>query len=428
MGVTGPAKAAGIQIGDRLLEIDGQPVLDFIDYNMLGAAASPQVALLRGESELSVTVKKADYQPMGLDLGDELYPKERVCRNKCRFCFVDQMPKGMRGSLYMKDDDWRYSVLYNNFITLTNLDQQDMARIIARHASPINVSVHCTDPELRAWVMGNPQATLIMDRLRELAAGGIALNCQAVLLPGVTDGMVLQRSMDDLYSLRPAVRSFAVVPVGLTGHRDGLYPLKPFTREEALDVVRRVEDFQEKARAQCGQCFVYAADEFYHLAGLPFPKYADGGYANQKGNGIGMACDFIQGAGDALMGLEQTTGQANVLLGTGVAASHMIGDIAGQVAQKVRGARAQVVEVKNHSFGETVTVAGLLCGADFARTFAGQPADGLIVPDAALRDGCFLDDMTLGQLSDALGMPVRSIPGDGYEFAEGLYHILKEGI
>ncbi|MDD4796589.1 MAG: DUF512 domain-containing protein [Eubacteriales bacterium] len=427
VGVQGPAKKAGVQPGEYLLQIDGQPVLDFIDFNGLSYAENPTLLVRGKDGPRHVRIKKPQGQPLGLDLGDALYPPEKVCRNHCTFCFVDQMPAGMRDSLYVKDDDWRYSVLFNNFVTLTNLSDADFDRIIRRGASPLNVSVHCTDAAVRVALMRNPQAGQIMAQLKKLADGDIHFNCQAVLVSGVNDGDVLARSMDDLFGLYPQARTFAVVPVGLTCHRDGLDAVAPYTREQARAVVRQVEEFQKKAYAACGELFVYAADEFYNIAQLPYPRYTQGGYVNQLGNGVGLCSEFLDGVEAALDEELPARSASTFTIATGTAAAGLLTQCASALMARIKGLTLRVVAVPNRTFGPTVTVAGLLCGRDFIDALAAETlGDALIVPDVALRDDCFLDDMTKQELADRLNIPVHSIPGDGYDLVQGLCRLMEE--
>lgn len=427
INVQGPAQKAGIRPGEYLLKINSQPVLDFIDFNSLSYGEDPVLLVEDTHRRRHVTLRKAQGEALGLDLGDALYPPEKVCRNHCRFCFVDQMPPGMRESLYVKDDDWRYSVLFNNFVTLTNLSDADFDRIIVRGASPLNISVHCTDPDVRVELMRNPRAGLIMRQLKKLAEGNIHFNCQAVLVPAVNDGDVLMRSMKDLFSLYPQARTFAVVPVGLTCHRGGLDAIAPYTRDQARDVIRRVEEFQKEAKTACGELFVYAADEFYNIAQLPYPRYTQGGYINQLGNGVGLCSEFLDGVEEALREALPVRCHKTFTIATGTAASGLLKDCAAALMQRVEGLHIPVIAVSNHTFGPTVTVAGLLCGRDFVEELAGKElGDALIVPDVALRDERFLDDMTKEDLAAGLNAPVYSIPGDGYDLVQGLCRMMEE--
>lgn len=423
----GAARRAGARAGDELVSIDGHSVLDFIDYDALSMAEDPVLVLSGQGSTRTLRVKKPQGEPLGLELGEELYPPERLCRNHCRFCFVDQMPQGMRESLYGKDDDWRYSVLFNNFVTLTNLDDADFERIIARGASPLNISVHCTDPKVRVELMRNPRAADILPQLERLARGGIHFNCQAVLVPGVNDGAVLERTLAELFELYPQARTFAAVPVGLTCHREGLDPILPYTAGQARAVIETVEAFQKKAQAACGELFAYAADEFYNIAGLPYPRYTQGGYINQLGNGVGLCSEFLDGVEDALRDELPAGERAVITLATGTAAFGLLQQMADRLMERMKGTTLRVAAVPNTTFGETVTVAGLLCGRDFLQALAGKPlGNALVVPDVALRDERFLDDMTKDELSEALGVPVVSIPGDGYDLVQGLCRMTEE--
>jgi putative radical SAM enzyme (TIGR03279 family) len=421
-GASGPAAKAGIKPGNRLVSIGGEPVLDFIDYSQLSSRHELDIVIENGENLRKYTVYKSEEEPLGLEL-DGLYPDERRCANRCIFCFVDQMPKGMRESLYVKDDDWRYSVLFGNYITLTNIPDQEFERILKRKPSPLYVSVHATDASLRVAMMGNPKAADILPQLKRLADAGIMLHCQIVLVPGVNGGNELKRTLSDLFSLYPGVRTVAVVPVGLTCHRQGLPGLKPVGRAEAEEAIGIIEDFAQRHGMQDGVRFAFASDELYGRTGLPPPRYTGGEHTPQLANGVGLVSDLLEGFEWALGELpEKLAAPRSVTIATGVSAFTLMEKIASELSSRVRNLKIDVLCVKNRLFGDQVTVAGLLCGGDItqaAATAGCSLGQELLVPQAALRSGedVFLDGMTLEEVSQKLGMPVRAVPCDGAALA-----------
>ena len=282
-----PAKKAGILAGDELLSIGGEPVIDFLDYQALTAEKKLKIVLKRNGEKISVSVKKGEYEDLGLNFEKPMMSGMRMCCNKCVFCFVDQLPGNVRETMRVKDDDWRMSLMMGNYVTLTNISDHEIDRIIRRHASPLYISVHVADPELRVKMMHTPRAAKIIDQLKKLSDGGIEFHTQAVLCPGINDGEKLDETIAVLKDI-PGALSLALVPVGLTCHREGLYPLSPYTKEQAADVIRIAEKWHEKLLDEKGTRFVFPADEFYLAAGLPVPAdefYED--YA-QIDDGVGL--------------------------------------------------------------------------------------------------------------------------------------------
>lgn len=405
------AAELGLVPGDALLAVNGEQVKDIIDLSF--ALADEYVELLvarqNGEEELFAVEKEYD-QDLGLEFASAVFDKMRQCANKCVFCFVDQMPPGMRDSLYIKDDDYRLSFLYGNFITLTNLGPRDLARIRRLHLSPLYVSVHATDGDLRASLLGNPRAKDIMDRLRALTASGIELHTQVVLCPGLNDGQVLERTIADLYALAAGVLSLAIVPVGLTRHRQNCQPLRCFTPDEAAKVIDAVAAWQRRCRAENDTGFVYLADEFYLACGRPVPAYEDYDGFPQLENGVGIVRSFLaEWAGTAVPA-------------TGYPAARRINVVCGQSAAAVLAPlldtfaipnlKTRLIPVVNRFFGPDVTVTGLLTGADIIAALQadGDGRDGVIIPGVALRKGenVFLDGLTPDDISRAIDRPVRA--------------------
>lgn len=410
------AEKAGVLPGDELVSINGEEIRDVLDYRFYLADKTIVLSLLRDKTPYEVTVKKGTYDDIGLDFSTPLMDEKQACRNKCVFCFIDQLPKGMRKSLYFKDDDSRLSFLHGNYITMTNMTDRDIDRIIKMRFSPINVSVHTTNPELRVKMMKNKRAGAVLSYLPRLAGAGIELHCQIVLCRGLNDGAELDRTMRDLAALSPAVDSVSVVPAGLTDHRDGLYPLTPFTPEECAAVIKQVDAFASECLEKHGSRLFFCADEFYLSAKLPIPEesYYEG--YPQLENGVGMIRSTLEDFRYELSSAPSADPAApsrTVTVATGVAAEGLMRELARMTMEKYPHLTVRVKTILNDFFGHSVTVSGLLTGQDMQRQLTGFPiGDALLIPSSSLRAGedVFLDDMTLSDLSEALAVPV--IPTD----------------
>ncbi len=404
------AAELGLLPGDALLAVNGKPVSDIIDLSF--ALADEYVELLvarqSGEEELFAVEKDYD-QDLGLEFASAVFDRVRPCANKCVFCFVDQMPPGLRESLYIKDDDYRLSFLYGNFITLTNLAPRDLARIRRLHLSPLYVSVHATDGDIRAALLGNKRAKDIMGRLKDLTADGIELHTQVVLCPGLNDGPVLERTIADLYALAPGVLSLAIVPVGLTRHRGKCQPLRGFTPEEATGVIAAVAAWQRRCRAETGASFVYLADEFYLACGLPVPEYDHYDGFPQLENGVGIVRSFLAEWDETVVTGEGYAAPRHIDVVCGVSAATVLGPLLAGLS--LPNLTVNILPVVNAFFGPDVTVTGLLTGADIiaALQAVDRPRDGVIIPGVALRKGenIFLDGLTPEDVARASGRPVR---------------------
>ncbi len=417
------ADRQGVLVGDCLVAINGRAVTDVLDYRFFLTDTTVHLSLLRNGEPFDITIHKREYDDIGLDFETPLMDKKHACENQCIFCFIDQLPKGMRQTLYFKDDDSRLSFLHGNFITMTNLRDADIDRIIEMHISPVNVSVHTTNPELRVKMMHNKRAGEVLSYLPRLAEAGITLCGQIVLCRGINDGEELERSMRDLYALGDAMESVSIVPAGLTQYRDKLYPLTTYPPEEAAAVIGQVEAFADKCLAECGSRKFFCADELYLTAGLPLPsEEVYEGYA-QIENGVGMITSLVTEFESELPFLDEYladyTAPRSVSICTGVAAYPTIRAMAARLEATVEGLEINVYEIVNHFFGESVTVAGLLTGQDMAEQLAGKPlGDVLYIPENTLRadEAMFLDNMTPNELSAALGVPVKAGKNDGAAF------------
>ena len=420
-----PAAKAGLRPGDRLIAISGHPIRDLLDYRFY---MTEQTLTLEAEREgrpmPPFPVRKGQYEDLGLQFDTYLMDEHHSCKNKCIFCFIDQLPKGLRSSLYFKDDDDRLSFLFGNYITMTNLKEEDIDRIIQMHISPINVSVHTTDPQLRVRMMKNPAAADSLRWLRKLTQGGIHLNTQLVLCPGINDGEALGRTLEDLLALGENLQSVAAVPVGLSAHREGLEPLRPFSPQEAGAVIDLMEEYGRRAMDRYGSRKVYAADEFYLKAGRPIPPAAFYGDFDQLEDGVGQLSNLRQQFQEAMEDWPEAVPLRSFTVVTGVAAAPFLTQLMKEASARLKGLQVEVVPVVNQLFGPSITVAGLVTGGDILRQLQGQPLLGetILLPACMLRHerDCFLDDTTPQQLEEALGRPVKVVEVDGWELADCL--------
>lgn len=418
-----PAAKKGLLPGDVLETINGEAVRDVLDYRFYMTDTCLRLALRRGGSPLAVTIRKGEYDDLGLEFETYLMDRQHTCRNKCLFCFVDQLPKGLRDSLYVKDDDSRMSFLFGSYVTLTNLTEEDIRRIIKMRLSPINVSVHATDPELRVKLLKNPRAADSLRFLPMLTQAGIRVNTQLVLCPGINDGPALERSLWDLEKLRPGLGSIALVPVGLTGHREGLFPLRPYTKEEAREVLAVAERFQGEMLQKHGSRIAYPADEFFLLAQVPIPPaeyYED---FDQLEDGVGLWALLWQEFTDALDREDPRPLPRRVSIATGTAAAPLISSLAALAEEAFSGLSVTVYGIPNRLFGGAVNVAGLLCGGDIAQGLRGRDlGEELLLPAVMLRHerDKFLDDTTVPWLEEQLKVPVRVVENDGGELLDAM--------
>ncbi|MCD8211974.1 MAG: DUF512 domain-containing protein, partial [Oscillospiraceae bacterium] len=412
-----PARRAGVRAGETLLEINGHAVEDVLDYQYYGYDRAVTLKLKTPAGrERRVRLKKEEGQDLGLRFEDYLMDRMRTCANRCLFCFVDQLPEGLRPTLYCKDDDARLSFLTGSYITLTNLTEREMQRIKELKISPIHVSVHATDPELRSFLMGNEKAGQVLARLQDLAGAGIFMDCQIVACPGINDGAALKKTMEDLKELYPQVESVSVVPVGLTRHRQGLFSLKPYDADSASAVLDMVEDFAEKCLKDTGSRIFWCSDEFYLRAGRNIPE--DEFYEDyfQLENGVGMLRLLKTEFDERLEEMEPPAGPLkNFSVACGTDAAGWIDDLLEEAAKK-GAARGTVYAVPNRFLGDTITVSGLLTGRDLIeRLRGGDLGERLLLPENMLRHegDVFLDDVSAADVARELGVPVEIVGRDG---------------
>lgn len=413
------AHKKNISAGDSLISVNGNEVNDVLDYRFYLNDKKLRLVLKGADGKMKIaTVIKDEFEDIGLEFETYLMDKQQHCKNKCIFCFIDQLPKGLRESLYFKDDDSRLSFLFGNYITLTNMKDEDIDRIIKMHISPVNISVHTMNPDLRVKMMLNPRAGESLRYIEKLAKGGILLNTQLVLCPGINDGAQLEYSLEKLGELYPQVQSIAAVPVGLSDHRDGLYPLEPYTSETAGEVIDIIDRFNAEFEEKHGEIIAYAADEFYLKAQREIP---DADYYNdfpQLENGVGMwallESEFVQ----ALDECETKEKCRRVTAVTGQAAYPLIAMLAEKATEKIKGLEVNVVCAKNRLLGGMITVSGLLCGEDIAYALEGEDiGEELLIPPNCLRKegDMFLDNMTVTELSQKLGVKVTANGSGGDE-------------
>ena len=412
------AETAGIKAGESLLTVNGSSLRDIIDLSFLLADEQVVLKLAAADgTEREITIDKRIDEDLGLEFESAVFDKVTTCYNKCVFCFVDQMIPGMRKGLYVRDDDYRLSFLYGNFITLTNMKDEDFDRIIRTHMSPLYVSVHATDPEVRCAMMKNRFAGELMDKLKRLFDAGITVHTQIVCCPGYNDGDVLKRTYADLRALAPMVETMAVVPVGLTKNRAHLTPLRLFTPQEAREIVTMVTEWQQECRQSLGKSFVYLGDEFYILAGMPLPQadWYDG--FPQLENGIGLSRNFLEEWQEANK-IAPVKGEVNSVIPVGTSAYKVLQPLIEDFNAKT-GMQHRLIGVENEFFGSTVNVTGLLCGSDILNAVKG--AQSIILPEVVLNsDDLFLDDMTYAEFCKAAGAPVHraATAGDLYKLLQ----------
>lgn len=413
----------GIRPGDALAAINGHPITDILDYRFYETERELTLELLRGGEPFQVHLIKPRYAPLGLEFETYLMDQQHSCRNKCVFCFIDQLPPGMRETLYFKDDDDRLSFLFGNYITLTNIDGREIDRILQMHISPINISVHTMNPALRCEMMHNRFAGDSLRHLYRLAEGGISLNCQIVLCPGLNDGAELEHSLDQLCKLGDSLQSVACVPVGLTRYREGLYPLTAFTKETAEAALSIIEKYGGRCREERGARTVFASDELYLLAGRELPPVEFYEDFPQIENGVGMLRDLEDGFFFALEDAEPPTEPRWVTIPTGEGAFAFLNEMLDAARKKFPQLTIDLIPIRNDFFGGTVNVTGLLTGQDILAQLQGRAlGDELLLSGNMLKAGedIFLDDMTLAELSERLGVPAQRVGGTGEDLLAAL--------
>ena len=404
----------GIRPGDVLLSVDGAPVEDVLDYREKTTRPYFELLMKNGDEEILFEVERAEDEDLGLAFENELMDQKRFCRNKCIFCFVDQLPPNARPPLRFKDDDFRLSFLMGNYIPLTNVSEGEWNRILTQRISPMYISVHTTDGELRRRIMGNPDAARIRERLDDLRAHRVEFHCQVVMMKGINDGAVLRDTLTTLLGYRPAAQSVAIVPVGLSDHRDGLYALEPIDGATARETIAIVEEINAKA----GCPFAFCADEFFITAGQEMPAASYYGDFLQIEDGVGMVRMFLDEVEKRLREPVACRPYRATLV-TGKAVYGYMAELSRRFFREY-GMELTVIPGENRFFGGRITVSGLLTGGDILTAVSGRDVgECLFIPGTALReDHVFLDDMTLAELEARLGLPVVPIEDHGAKFVE----------
>lgn len=419
------AEEMEIEAGDALVEINGNKIEDIFDYQYYTQDEYIELLIRKssGEEWLLEIDKEYD-EDLGIVFENGLMDEYRSCHNKCIFCFIDQMPKGMRDTLYFKDDDSRLSFLQGNYVTLTNMTDADIDRIIKYRLSPINVSFQTTNPELRCRMLNNRFAGQALEKAWRLVGAGITMNGQIVLCKGVNDGRELERSIRDLSACLPTLESVSVVPVGLSKYREGLYPLEPFTREDARAVLALIHRWQDRLYPEYGLHFVHASDEWYILAGEELPEEERYDGYLQLENGVGMLRLLLNEFREAMdRPAEYTAGARELSIATGQLAFPYIKDMARQITERFPQIRIHVYAIRNDFFGERITVSGLLTGQDILRQLTGQAlGERLLLPQNVLKSGeaVFLDDMTLSEMEKALQVRIDIVKSSGQDFVDAI--------
>ena len=418
-----PAEKAGVCAGDRLVGIDGKIVVDFLDFQEFSAEKRLTLNVKRGDAEMNVPVRKGEYESLGLNFAQPMMSPVRMCLNHCLFCFVDQLPEHVRDTMRVKDDDWRMSLMMGNYVTLTNVTDKELDRIIARHASPLYISVHATNPDLRERLLQTPRARTLLNQLQKLSDNGIEFHTQAVLCPGLNDGEALEETIEQLTKL-PGALSLALVPVGLTDHREGLCPLRKYTREEARKVIEQANVWRKKLLQERGTRFVFPSDEFYLQAGLDVPEDEEYEDYGQIDDGVGLLrstqTEFTDAWNQLPDNLKKSTPGRKITIACGVSAADFLRKLTRE--HPVSGVEIDVIAVENQFFGPSVTVSGLVTGGDLIRTLQNLDSECILITECMLRNegDKFLDDRPLSAVSEAIGKPIVPVGRRGDELLDAI--------
>ena len=420
------AEELDIEAGDKLLTINGKKPRDILEYRYLINDEFLLVEIQKANGEIWQLEIEKDYEePLGITFQEEMIDKPKSCHNNCVFCFINQLPKGMRDTLYFKDDDTRLSFLYGNYVTLTNLSQEDIERLIEYRLEPINISVHTTNPELRVKMLHNKKAYNINEALIKFYDNKIHMNIQIVLVPEYNDGQELDKTLKDLTQMVPYINSISIVPVGLTKYRDQLNPIRTFTREECMGVIRQIDHYQTQMQEKIGKNVVYASDEFFLKGNINIPPVDYYDSFAQLENGVGMVSLFTNQCYTALEDTKGKVKEKDITVITGVLAYPIMDRIVQKIMGKYQDLNIQVVEIPNIFFGSDITVSGLVTGKDIiAELEKHQLGSQVLFPANMLRfeGDKFLDDVTVDELTEKLGVPCIPVEIDGIEFIEKLLY------
>jgi len=432
------AQEAGIEAGDAIISVNGEKISDIFDYRFLITNENLMIEIVKQDGEVwEIEIEKEEYEDLGIEFESLMIDDTKSCKNKCIFCFIDQLPKGMRDTLYFKDDDSRLSFFMGNYVTLTNMSYEELDRIIKYRMSPINVSVHTTNPDLRVFMLKNKNAGDVVRKIQKLIDGGIEVNCQIVLCRGINDEKELDRSLDELGNLYPGINSISIVPVGITKHRDGLSYLDPYDMESSSKVIKQIENWQEEFLKKNRSRIVYAADEFYIMSGNNIPDYEEYEGFPQIENGVGLIAQMKREFEECIKKLNfdtlsegqnsKTKGKKDVLkkqprnvsIATGVSSYLHIKEMAQILQDKYKNLNIKIYKIENDFFGKNVTVTGLLTGQDICKQLKDKELnDELLVSRSMLRSGeeVFLDDYTVGDVEKELNIKVSVVENSGEDF------------
>ena len=417
------AEELEIESGDLIVAINDKKIVDYLDYKFLSTNEEIVLMVKKKNGELfEYEIENPYMEDLGINFKNMLFDNPKSCHNKCIFCFIDQMPKGMRDTLYFKDDDARLSFLYGNYVTLTNMSEKDIERLIEYKISPVNISVHTTNPELRRSMLNNKNAGKILEHIKKLYDHGIEMNMQVVLCPDINDKEELDRTISDLSQFLPVAKSMSVVPVGLTRCREGLCPLKSFDKETSKALIEQITKWQKKLMREHGTRFVYAADEFYVNADVPLPDECEYEDFPQIENGVGMLSslesEFMR-ALDCGMKLQK---KQKTIIATGEISAKFIKKLVNLTKMSYNIGDTEVISIKNELFGGKVSVSGLLGASDLFRELKGKEADRILITESMLKqdEDIFLDDITLKEASEKLGIEIIPVRNDGECFLAAL--------
>lgn len=416
------AEELGISAGDTIVSVNGEKIEDYFDYKFLSQDEEIELCVIKKDgSKCIFEIYNEELEDLGINFEGMLFGHAKNCQNKCIFCFIDQLPKGMRKSLYFKDDDSRLSFLYGNYLTLTNMKDEDVNKIIRYRISPVNISVHTVNTELRVFMLKNKRAGRIMEQIRHFAENGISMNFQIVLVKGVNDGEELMRSIDELSHFYPQGVSLSVVPVGITGFRRGLYKIDPFTKEDYEKIISEVGKKQEELLEKIGTRFVYLSDEFYLNAQKNLPSYDEYEDFPQIENGVGMIASLEKEFNEALAVNTKKGDGVKTVVATGELSYNFINMLVNKVKIGYN-TNIEVVKIKNNFFGGQVSVSGLICGADLIDQLKDKEFDRLLITKSMLKadEDIFLDDVTTGDVEKALGCKIVANENNGFDFLDKL--------
>ena len=417
------ADEIGVEQGDIITKIDGKDILDILDFKFLSSSDYYVITIKKKNGDIEeIEIYNDDYEEFGVEFTHQLIDDAKTCRNKCIFCFMDQLPKNMRSTMYFKDDDIRLSFLQGNYVTLTNLNEEDIKRVIDLKISPINISVHVTDGEKRKMMLNNRFADKLMDIMKRFAKGGIMMNCQIVLCKGINDGKYLEKSICDLKDLYPQIGSISIVPVGISRHRDGLFKLESFDEKSSGEVIDLVTPYQKKFKEEIGTSLVYLADEFYIQAKRELPSFEHYEQFPQIENGVGLMACFEKEFYDALSQCKKSDEKfiPKTIVTSYIAYDYIVKYV-DDLKKIYKNLDVNVVKIRNDFFGEKITVTGLICGSDIINQLSGKDyKKRLVICDVMIKDGTelFLDDTTITDVENKLNVSVMLSKNDGYDFID----------